>query len=55
MKVVGRGTWGKIQAVHIEGVARLDDAAAVGIDRVAVGVLESDPGGKRAVEEPDRT
>jgi hypothetical protein len=44
----------KIQAVHIEGVAHLDDAAAVGIDHVAIGILESDAGGQRAVEDPDR-
>jgi hypothetical protein len=41
--------------VHVEGVALLDDAAAVGIDQVAVGILESDARGKRAIEYPNRT
>jgi hypothetical protein len=41
--------------VHIEGVAHLDDAAAVGVNGLAVGILESDARGKRAIEDPDRT
>jgi hypothetical protein len=55
MKVVGRGAWGEVQAVHIEGVANLDDAAAVGVDQFAVGVLESDTRSKGAAKDPNRT
>ena len=50
--VVGGGAE-EVLAVHVEGVAHLDDAAAVRVHALAVGVHERDAGGQRAGDRAD--